>query len=603
MSVCDTCQTATPSPIYCDCFDVLCPGCFERHNCGRKDAAQWTRQADDECHSAEELYRALPPRKGYQTECIDAALKNLAAPGSKTLIVKPTGTGKTVTFSHIANRWPRGRVLVMAHRDELIRQAADKLATITGEAPDIEMADQYADSYGLGGRSKIVVTSVQTMCRERRLARFDPFEFGLLITDEAHHATARTYKAVYEHFQANPELCMLGVTATPDRTDEEALGQIFDTVAFEYGIQDAILDGWLVPIDQRFIQVEGLDLDSVRTQAGDLHQGDLARIMETEESLHGIVYPTIEIAGDRPTLLFTSSVAHAERCAEIINRHRPESAVCLHGKTDKHERREKLAAFERGEFQYLVNMGLFTEGFDSPRIQVIANARPTKSRALYCQIIGRGTRPLPGIVDGLDTAEERRNAIGMSGKPAALVLDFVGNCHRHKLVSTADILGGNYSDDVVELARSKAAKKSAAGETQDMLAALMEAKEEAEELARKKREQVKARVRYKAQSSSPFDVFDIGPVREPGWHKGRKPTDRMIEALDRCKIPREEIAKMSFVQAKAMLDKLTQRRRDGLCTYKQAVTLDKYGYDGTNTSFELASNIITQLAANGWKKA
>jgi superfamily II DNA or RNA helicase len=605
---CDTCSKPSPSPVYCDCFDVFCPDCFRRHKCGGEHMARFSRQAEEPIverdYHVDDLVRAMPPREGYQTECIESSLTALAEPGSKTLIVKPTGTGKTVTFSHIARRWiesGRGRVLVMAHRDELIRQAADKISAIVGEPPEIEMGDSYADRHLLTRRSPVVVTSVQTMCRERRLSRFDPNEFGLLITDEAHHATAATYRKVYDHFQKNVNLCMLGVTATPDRTDEEALGQIFDTVAFEYGIQQAIEDGWLVNIEQRFIQVDGLDLDSVRVQAGDLHNADLAKIMELEENLHGIVYPTIEIAGDRPTLMFTSSVAHAERCAEIINRHRPGQALALHGKTDKQERREKLAAFERGEFQYLVNMGLFTEGFDSPRISVVANARPTKSRALYSQIIGRGTRPLPGILEGLDTAEQRRASIRMSSKPAVTVLDFVGNSHRHKLVCTADILGGNYSDDVVELARSKAAKKSAAGEPSDMLEEIIEAKDEIEERAKKKREHVKAKASYRAQSVNPFDVFDMGPVREPGWHKGRKPSDAMKSVLERAKIPQAQIDKMSFCEAGVMISKLKERRDKGLCTYKQAALLNKHGYDGDKMTFDEARAAIDKIAAS-WRR-
>jgi superfamily II DNA or RNA helicase len=550
------------------------------------------------------VYSAFPPRPGYQTEGIEAALTHLAEPGSRTLMVMPTGTGKTVTFGHTANRfWQagRGRVLVMAHRDELIRQAADKVEAILGERPEIEMGDSYADSYA-GYKSPVVVTSVQTMCRERRLGRFDPFEFGLLITDEAHHATAKTYGVVYDHFRQNPNLCEFGVTATPDRTDEEALGKVFKTVCFEYGIQDAIQDGWLVNIEQRFIQVDSINLDEVSTLAGDLHNSQLAKIMEMEENLHGIVTPTLEIAGDRPTLIFTASVDQAERCAEIINRHRPGQAIALHGKTDKQERREKLEAFERGEYQYLVNMGLFTEGFDSPRIAVIANARPTKSRSLYSQVVGRGTRPLPGIVDGLASAEERRAAIRMSSKPAVTVLDFVGNSHRHKLVCTADILGGNYTDDVIELARSKAAKKSAAGEPADMLEEIIGAKKEIEEIAKKKREHIKARANYRAQNVSPFDVFDLGPVREPGWHKGRRPSDAMIGVLERAGVPRKEIDKMTYTQVSASIGAITERRAAGLCTYKQAAILNKHGYAGDKATFAEANGIITQLKANNWQR-
>jgi superfamily II DNA or RNA helicase len=409
---------------------------------------------------------------------------------SRTLLVLPTGTGKTVVFSVIIRWWLEqglGRVLVMAHREELITQAVEKITAITGEAPDIEMSDSRADQCSLHGRAPVVVTSVQTMCRENRHSRFDPADFTLLVIDEAHHATAATYQRVINYFSQNPNLKILGVTATPDRADEEALGQIFESVAFEYGIQEAIVDGYLVPIEQRFVIVEGMNLAGCRTTAGDLNEGDLAAIMEEEQVLHGVLDPTIRLAGDTPTLFFATSVAHAERMAEIGNRHRPGSSVCLHGKTPREERRDKLKAFSRGEFQYLFNCGLFLEGFDESSIGVVAMARPTKSRSLYSQAVGRGTRPLPGIVDGLDDADSRRLAISTSGKPNLLVLDFVGNSGRHKLVSTADILGGNFSDDVIALAATAARKKSARGEKSDTLEELLEAKEQLEREAKRRR--------------------------------------------------------------------------------------------------------------------
>lgn len=523
---------------------------------------------------------------------------------TKTLTVMPTGTGKTVLFAFVAKHWidnDLGRVLVMAHREELIFQARAKIEQVTGEVPDVEMADSRADMGGYHAKSKVVITSVQTMCRESRHSRFDPSDFTLLIIDEAHHATAASYRKVIDHFSQNPNLKILGVTATPDRADEQALGQIFESVAFEYSIQDAIEDGWLVPIEQQFVMVEGLDLSGVRTTAGDLNEGDLTRIMETEENLHGIVDPTIQLAGDTPTLVFASSVDHADRMAEIFNRHRPESAVCLHGKTPREERRDKLRAFSRGEYQYLCNCGLFLEGFDETSIGVVAMARPTKSRALYAQAVGRGTRPLPGIVDGLEDSEARRLAIGHSRKPNVLVLDFVGNSGRHKLVSTADILGGNYDDNVIELAGNLARKKSARGESSDMLGELKAAQEQIEAEARRRRAAVVAKANFRAQSVNPFDVFDLTPKREPGWHKGRKPTDKQVATLQKFKVPQKDIDGLSFCGASQLLDTLIARMKNNQCTYKQAALLRKHGYS-TDVSMKEATGIIDALAKNHWRR-
>lgn len=534
----------------------------------------------------------------YQDECVTNILTELRE-GRRTLAVMPTGTGKTVVFGSVAAEWTTGRVLVMAHRDELIRQAQDKVGAIVGETPEIEMGDDYATDRGVL-TSHVVVTSVQTMCRERRHSRFKPNDFGLLIIDEAHHAVASTYGKVIDYFSQNPSLKILGVTATPDRTDEMALGRIFESVAYQYEISDAIKDGWLVPVEQQFVFVEGLDFSNARTTAGDLNGGDLAAEMEKEKALHGVVGPTMELAGDQQTLLFAASVAHAERMCEIINRHRPDSAEFVCGTTPMEERREMIRRYSRGDFQFLCNCGVATEGFDEPRIGVVAIARPTKSRSLYAQMAGRGTRPLPGLVDGLDDAAQRIAAIRASAKSSVLILDFVGNSGRHKLCCTADILGGNYDDAIVDRARDNAAKKSAKGERADMTQELFDAKEQIEAEARRRRAAITAQARYQTTKVSPFDVFDIVPNREPGWHKGRRPTDKMLAYLQKSGIPDKELSELTFSSAGQLIGEINGRRDKGLCTYKQAKTLAKYG-ESTDVGFKEASAKIDAIARNGWK--
>lgn len=483
-------------------------------------------------------------------------------------------------------------------------QAADKIGKITGEQCDIEMAAvQAMEDCQITSRARVVVASVQSMNSKRktgyRMERFNPHDFGLILTDECHHATANGYRRIYEWFDRNPDICHLGVTATPDRTDEEALGQIFDSVAFEYGIVDAIDDGWLVPIEQQFVHVEGLDLSNCKSHKSDLQDSDVARVMEAEKVLHEVVAPTIEIAGDRQTLVFAASVAHAERMAEIFNRHRDGSAVCITGETPTEERREQLKRYSRGEFQYLTNMGVFLEGFDEPRIGVVAMARPTKSRALYAQTIGRGTRPLPGIVDAYGDPIARRSAIAGSEKPSLLVLDFVGNSGKHKLVSTADILGGNEElDEVLDRAVSNAKRKGGAA---DMRKEIDDAREELLEEQRRRRAAITAKAKYNTQAISPFDVFDVRPAREPGWFKGKLPTEKMKGTLAKFKIPQEQVEKMSYFQAKQMLDTCINRMKNKLCTYKQAKLLSKFGFPSSLT-FEEASAEIDKLAKNNWRR-
>ncbi len=307
-----------------------------------------------------------------------------------TLVVMPTATGKTVTFSLLIKQvFPR-RVLVLAHREELIFQAADKIRRVTGYRVDIEMAELRADMHhGLFGGPQVVVSTIQTMCSGGdgggRMARFKPTDFGVIIIDEAHHATAATFKRVVSYFGNNPNLKILGVTATPDRSDEEALGQIFDTVAYDYEILDAIRDGWLVNVDQQFVSIAGLDYSEVRTTAGDLNGADLAKVVEFEKNLLEMAGAAIQIAGDESSLFFCASVVQAERMAEILNRYKPGSAAWVCGKTDKEDRRKINQQFQNRDVQFLCNVGTHTEGFDAPNTSKIFMGRPTKSRACAAQ--------------------------------------------------------------------------------------------------------------------------------------------------------------------------------------------------------------------------
>jgi superfamily II DNA or RNA helicase len=559
--------------------------CRQQHEQNCPGPREPLQEVDDSNHGVE--CQAFNPRP-YQQEAYSSVMCDLAKSQS-SLVVMPTGTGKTVLFGLVARDWPTGKVLVVAHREELIFQAADKIEQICGDRPDIEMADLRAGANEIWTNSHVVITSVQTMCRERRHSRFNPEDFGLVIIDEAHHAVANTYGKVLGYFGQNPNIKILGVTATPDRADEEALGKVFESVAYDYQIPNAVQDGWLVPIDQQFVYVEGLDLSLCKTTAGDLNSGDLARVMEQEEILHKVVAPTIELAGDRPTLVFASSVAHADRMAEIFNRHRGDSAVCLHGNTPTEDRRKHLDRFKRGEFQFLCNCGLFLEGFDCPSIAVVAMARPTKSRALYAQCVGRGTRPLPGLVDGLNGPDERKQAILTSGKSSVLVLDFVGNSGKHKLVTTADILGGNYSDEVVSRAEAEVQKKGQQGKSADMLEEIKKAAQHIEDEAKRKRRQIIATAKFGTKTVNPFDVFDISPTREPGWFKGKRPSDKMVAMLEKAGITNAD--KKSFWECKQLIGEMFKRREQGLCTFKQANQLARFGHD-TNKTFQEASKIL-----------
>ncbi len=540
--------------------------------------------------------------RDYQHRCVDATIEAFNDDRA-TLNVMPTGTGKTITFSETIRRYCNGsRAMVIAHRDELIRQAFQKIKAVTGIEPEIEMAEYRADQDELGGkRVPVVVSSVQTQNAGRtpRMEKFDPFEFNLLIIDEAHHAPATSYRKVIDYYMANPSLRVLGVTATPDRADEAAMGQVFDSCSFDYGLIDAISDGWLVDIEQQYIHVEGLDFSEIRTTAGDLNQKDLAAVMAFEKVLHGSVIPTLELVGDRKCLLFATTVAHAERMTEIINRYRNDSAFIIHASTPRNERRELLRAYKQGRYQFMVNVGIATEGFDEPSIEVVVMCRPTKSRCLYAQMIGRGTRPLDELVDYLNDCTEpasRRQIISGSTKPNLLVIDFAGNSGRHKLVSSADILGGDYDDDVVERAARRVRENGAAT---NMSQELRLAKDDLEAEEKRKRARVVAKAQWSSRNVNPFDVFSIKPQRERGWDKGRPPTARMIQVLTRARV--DKIDGISFADAGRLISELKRRWSKDLCTYSQAKLLQKFEENPECTMKE-ASQKIDAIKDNGWRR-
>ncbi len=531
----------------------------------------------------------------YQSRCINAVRDAFESHGS-TLVVLPVGAGKTYVFSRVVELMTRngGRAMILAHRRELIAQAAASIERVTGSRPAIEMADQQADLGGaaLFNRSPVVVASKDSL-RGMRLRKFDWSQFRLIVTDEAHHAAARSYRSIYDHArEKNPDIKHLGVTATPTRNDGKGLAAIFDSVAFQMDIIHMIHAGWLVPVRQQYVRVTGLDFSGLRTIAGDLDQSALSAMLEKEKPLHQMVSPTMEIVGDRRTLVFAASVSHAERIAEIMNRHRPNCAEFVSGKTPGDERAAIFERFGSGRTQFLVNVGIATEGWDDPAtdgrgVQVIAMMRPTKSTGLYCQMIGRGTRPLPGTVDGLESNEERCAAIAASNKPGMLVLDYVGNAGRHRLVSAIDILGSDSSDDAV----SRGKRKIKPGEEYDVGAALEEAEADAEREAERREQERELREaatrmlheqRAALTAKASFQLEEINhgeaaaPVpQRPVWHHIRTATPPQVGMLVREGHPRELVERLTVAQASEMIDGIMQ----GPPTKFQIQRLEKMGLD------------------------
>lgn len=508
-----------------------------------------------------------PSLRPYQLAAIDAVQREFSRGIRRTLLVLPTGCGKTVVFADLVQRTvAQGqRALVLAHRSELLEQARGKLSAVDVWA-ELEQAGRRA------GAADVVVASVQTL-RGKRLTSLAPDAFGLVVVDEAHHATATSYKAVLDHFTGAR---ILGVTATPDRADGAALGGVFESCAFSYELRGAIRDGWLAPIVARRVMLDGVDLSNVRTLAGDLNQADLAAVMADAEAVHGVVGPLRDLAGSRKTIVFAVDVKHARAIADALNQHEPGCALALDGSAAEDDRRRALVAFRAGRFRFLVNCALFTEGFDEPEVACVAIARPTKSRALYTQMAGRGTRLAPG-------------------KPDCLLLDFVGNAGRHRLVGPVDVLAGRPVDDETRLEVERMIELG-----QLTIDAVID-QAEAEVARRRAAASVSAVARYRAEEVDPFlGEYLVGIAPVPSRGIDERATQAQLDDLEVIGL-RKLPSDLSRTEAMHLLQANARRRKAGLCTIKQARQLIRVGYDAKHMTFDEARRLCGQLAANNWK--
>ncbi len=557
--------------------------------------------------------------RDYQREAADAVFEEWKTHNS-TLLVQATGLGKTVLAAEIIRRSQPRRTLFLAHRAELIYQAKEKIERFTGLECGVEMAAERSDR-GLFGRTPVVVSSVQTQYSNGNARVFKPDDFGLLVVDEAHHYVAPAFRRIIDHYRQNPNLKVLGLTATPNRTDEAALGEIFESCAHKYEIIDGVQHGYLVDIKQLFVPVSGLDYSHVRTTCGDLNQKDLEIVMEQEETIQGMIQPIMEITWSVPqyslsklnvdqwgeflkangkprkAIVFCVTVNQAKMFSNIINRAIPNSASSVSEATPKHERKRLLDDFASGrELHTICNCGILTEGYDNPTVEIIIQARPTESLVVYTQQIGRATRSLPGVIDGLETVESRRQAITDSAKPFCTIVDFVGNSGKHKLISSADVLGGEASEDVIERAKQKAKDSSIPENISDLLQKSLEeiaaekAEKERQEEARKAR--LVAKAKYATVSVSPFEATGLAPRRTRGWEQNKELTEgqqkvwKLITGFNP-----DAFKEYTYAQKKQLIDEQFRRWDSGLCTVSQAMQLKALGRDTSMGELEAARTL------------
>ena len=490
----------------------------------------------------------------------------------KTLLILPTGTGKTVVFSKLIEDLvcDGERVLVLAHRGELLDQAAAKLAQATGLGCAVEKAEETC----LDSWFRVVVGSVQSLMREKRLKQFAPDYFDTIVVDEAHHCLADGYQRVLGHFD---KAKVLGVTATPDRGDMRNLGQFFESLAFEYTLPKAIKEGWLCPIKAQTIPLK-LDLTSVGVQAGDFKTADLGTALDPY--LYQIADEMQKCCLDRKTVVFLPLIKTSQKFRDILASKGFRAAEVNGGSGD---RAQVLADFYAGKYNVLCNSMLLTEGWDCPSVDCIVVLRPTKIRSLYAQMVGRGTRLC-------------------EGKEYLLLLDFLWHTEKHELCHPASLICEND-----EVAQKMTENIDAAGCPVDIEEAEQTAMEDVvaarEEALAKKLQEMKHRKRSLVdplQFEMSIQAEDLsGYIPSFGWEI-MPPSDKQKASLEKLGILPDEIENAG--KATKLLDRLDKRKREGLTTPKQIRLLEGRGFQHVGTwSSESASNLIQRISSNGWK--
>lgn len=508
----------------------------------------------------------------YQNEAKAAVFEQWEQGVRRTLLVLPTGCGKTIVFAKISEECVANgeRVLILAHRGELLQQAADKIH----KACNLGCAVEKAEETSLNSWYRITVGSVQTLMRESRLTRFKPDYFDTIIIDEAHHAISDSYRRILEHFSGAK---VLGVTATPDRGDMKNLGQVFDSLAYEYTLPRAIREGYLCPIKALTIPLT-LDLSGVATQAGDYKASDLDTALDPY--LYRIADEMLKTCADRKTVVFLPLVKTSQKFRDILNS-RGFRAAEVNGNSD--DRAEVLADFEAGKYNVLCNSMLLTEGWDCPSVDCVIVLRPTKVRGLYCQMVGRGTRL-------------------SEGKKDLLLLDFLWHTQRHELCRPAHLIAENE-----EVAQKMTENLAAAGCATDITEAEEQAETDVvaqrEEALAKQLSEMKKRRRALVdplQFEMSIQAQDLsGYVPSFGWEMS-PPSQKQLDALEKYGIYPNEIDNAG--KAAMLLNRLHKRRDEGLSTPKQIRLLENKGFLHVGEwTFAQASNMITRIAANNWQ--
>lgn len=511
----------------------------------------------------------------YQQEAKDAIFHSWDEGIQKTLLVLPTGCGKTIVFAKVAEECVRqgDRVLILAHRGELLEQAADKIGRSTG----LGCATEKAEATCLGSWFRITVGSVQSLMRESRLNKFDEDYFNTIIIDEAHHCISDSYQRVLNHFH---DAKVLGVTATPDRGDMKNLGSVFENLSYEYTLPKAIKEGYLSPIKAVTIPLQ-VDLTGVGVQSGDFKAGDLGTALDPY--LEQIAEEMKKYCVDKKTVVFLPLVKTSQKFRDLLNA-KGFRAAEVNGESK--DRAEILEDFDKDKYNVLCNSMLLTEGWDCPSVDCIVVLRPTKVRSLYSQMVGRGTRLSPE-----------------TGKDHLLLLDFLWHTERHELCHPAHLICE--SEEVAQKMTENLEKE--AGCPMDIEEAEQTAADDVvaqrEEALAKQLAEMKRRKRKLVdplQFEMSIQAQDLsGYVPAFGWEMA-PPSDAQKKTLEKLGIMPDEIDNAG--KASKILERLDKRRKEGLTTPRQIRFLEGRGFQHVGTwQFDTAKHLIDRIAGNGWR--
>lgn len=509
----------------------------------------------------------------YQENAKNSVLAQWGDGVLRTLLVLPTGCGKTIVFAKITEDCVRNgdRVLILAHRGELLQQASNKIQKSTGLMCAVEKADETC----IGSWCRVVVGSVQTLMREKRLFQFDSNYFDTIIIDEAHHCISDSYQKVLNHFDGAK---VLGVTATPDRGDMKSLGQYFQSLAYEYTLPQAIKEGYLSPIKALTIPLK-LDISNVGTSQGDYKLSDIDTALDPY--LYQIANEMLKYCLDRKTVVFLPLVKTSQKFRDILNSKGFKSAE-VNGNSQ--DRAKILEDFDNGKYNVLCNSMLLTEGWDCPSVDCVIVLRPTKVRSLYSQMVGRGTRLYPN-------------------KKELLLLDFLWLTSKHELCRPAHLICE--SEEVAKQMISNMEENT--GNLVDLETAEIQASEDViaqrEESLAKKLAEMKSKKKKLVdpiQFEMSIQAEDLANYEPTFMWEMSPPTKKQIEKLERLGIDSSQIKNCG--KASLIFNKLEKRRQAGMTTPKQIRFLENHGFNHVGEwSFEVAKNLIDRIASNGWQ--